>query len=204
MNHITELLQDADPIRNESPQSPEKREAQRRAVLAVGTGEHAERVSPRSRAPLFAMIAAIVIVGLFVGERLWSPVVQEVHAAVRFEIRLAEDGPGPGLSELKLPGTDRSIYLHEETIVTNGDISSARVIHVGDAYTVGIEFNSTGAKKMREATANHIGKPIAILLDGQVVMVPVLRLPIDASAEISDGFTKAEAERVANGIIGRP
>lgn len=203
MNDIKEALQDADPIQNEPPHSPETREAQRRAVMAAATRARAEvRPLPRSKAPLFAMVVAILIVGSFVGARLWSPAVREVHAAVRFEIRLAEDGPGPGLHEVKLPGTDRSIYLHEKTIVTNSDISSARVIHVGDNYTVGIEFNSAGAKKMREATANRIGKPIAILLDGQVVMVPVLRLPIDASAEINDGFTKAEAERVANGVIG--
>ena len=207
MSDIRELLQDADPIRHESSTSLEQRGVQRRLILAAvssGEGRTEAIPKPRSRAAFFIMVASIVILALFLGGHLWSPIVQDVHAAVRFEVRLAEDGPGPGLREAKVSGTDRSIYLHEEAIVTNGDISEARVIHVDAAYTVGIKFNKAGAKKMREATAKHIGKPVAILLDGQVVMTPVLRSPIDTAAEISDSFTKTEAEKVANGIVGTP
>jgi preprotein translocase subunit SecD len=127
--------------------------------------------------------------------------VRDVHAAVRFEVRFAEEKPGPGLREAKVAGTNRSIYLHDEVIVTNGDIRAARVIHVGDAYNVGVEFNAAGAQKMCQATAKHVGRLVAILLDGQVIMAPVLRSPIDASAEVTGHFTKAEAERVVNGIL---
>lgn len=205
MNDITELLRDADPIQHEPPISSERRDALRRAALSTAARRRTEAMlAQRSKAYLFVTIAAIVVVGSFLGERLWSPLVREVHAAVLFEIRLAEDKPSPGLREVRLPGTDHAIYLHEEPVVTNSDISTARVTDVDGVYTVGIEFSSAGAKKMREATANHVGKPIAILLDGQVVMAPVLRFPIDRSAEITDGFTKAEAEKVANGIIGAP
>lgn len=207
MNDIRELLQDADPIRHESSTSLERRDAQRRAILAaVSSGEErAEAITKsRSRAAFFIMVACIVLLALFLGNRLWSPLVQDVHASVRFEVRLAENKPGPGLRAAEISGTDRPIYLHEEVVVTNGDISAARVIPVGDAYAVSIEFNKAGAKKMREATGKHIGKPVAILLDGQVVMAPVLRSPIDTSAEITDSFTKTEAEKVVNGIIGTP
>lgn len=207
MNNIRELLQDADPIRHESPTPSERRDVQRRAILtAVSSGEECAGAMrmPRSRATFFVMVASIVILALFLGGRLWSPLVQDVHAAIRFEVRLAEDKPGPGLQEAKVSGTNRSIYLHEQVIVTNGDISAARVIHVGNGYAVGIEFNKAGAKKIHEATAKHIGKPVAVLLDGQVVMTPVLRGPIGTSAEITDNFTKSEAEKVANGIAGAP
>ena len=207
MNDIRELLQEADPIRHESSTSLERRYAQKRTILAAASsGKRCAGALPkkRSRAAFFITAASIVILALFLGDRLWSPFVQDVHAAVRFEVRLAEDRPGPGLREAKVSGTDRSVYLHEKVIATNADISAARVIHVGDAYNVGIEFNKAGAKKMREATGMHIGKPIAILLDGQVVMAPVLRSPIDTSAEITGGFTKAEAEKVVNGIVGTP
>lgn len=207
MKDIRELLQEADPVRHESSTFLEQRDVQRRAILAaISSGERRGGAipKPQSRAAFFALVASIVILALFVGDRLWSPLVQDVHAAVRFEVRLAEDSPGPGLREVKVSGTDHPIYLHEEVIVTNGDISAARVIHVGEAYTVSIEFSKAGAEKMRQATEKHIGKPIAILLDGQVVMAPVLRQPIDASADINDRFTKAEAKKVVNGIVGAP
>jgi hypothetical protein len=207
MSDIRELLQEADPVRRESPNSLERRDAQRRAILAAASnGEGSAGAIPeqRSRVAFIIAVAAIVILALVLGDRLWSPLVQDVHAAVRFEVRLAEDSPGPGLREVKVSGTDQSIYLHEEVIVTNGDISAARVIHVGEAYTIGIEFSKAGATKMREATEKHIGKPMAILLDGQVVMAPVLHGPIDTSAVIEGGFTEAEAEKVVNGILDTP
>ena len=56
---------------------------------------------------------------------------------------------------------------------------------------------------MRQATAEHIGRPVAILIDGTVVMAPIVRSPIGDSAVISGQFTREEAERIAAGIDGR-
>lgn len=204
MKNIRELLQDADPLRHESELSQEQRDFQRKAVLGVAPSAGGrEDATSTSRATLLAVFAAIVIVGLFLGERMWSPVIRDVHAAVRFEVRLAEDRPAPGLREAKVSGTDRWIYLHNEVVVTNGDISAARSVRVGGEYKIMVEFNASGAEKMRVATAKHIGKPVAILLDGQVIVALVLRSPIDTSAEITGNFTKADAERIVKGIIGR-
>lgn len=41
---------------------------------------------------------------------------------------------------------------------------------------------------------------MAILLDSQVVMTPVVRVPVGASAVITGNFTKTEAERIVNGV----
>jgi preprotein translocase subunit SecD len=64
---------------------------------------------------------------------------------------------------------------------------------------VAVEFNAAGAKKMRSATEKHIGKPVGIIIDGQVV-TPVLRTAISGSAVVSGNFTRAQAERIAKGI----
>jgi preprotein translocase subunit SecD len=146
-------------------------------------------------------LAAITIA--FLGSRVWSVFVSDLQAAaIRFEVRLAEDRPATGLREVKLSGPDRSIYLHDEVIVTNSDIAVARVVpgRRPSEFNVALEFNSSGAEKMRAATANHIGKPIAVLLDGQVVMAPVLRTLISASARITGNFTRTQAERIVKGI----
>jgi preprotein translocase subunit SecD len=68
---------------------------------------------------------------------------------------------------------------------------------------VAITFNDAGASRMTIATAGHVGRPLAILIDGEVVMAPVLRSPITASAVISGDFMRAEAERIVSGIVGR-
>jgi len=63
-----------------------------------------------------------------------------------------------------------------------------------------VELLEAGAQRMRQATAAHIGRPVAILIDGQVVMAPVVRSAMGNSAMITGNFTRAEAARLADGI----
>jgi preprotein translocase subunit SecD len=44
---------------------------------------------------------------------------------------------------------------------------------------------------------------VAILIDGQVVASPSLKSAIRSSALINGNFTRSDAERIANGMIGR-
>jgi hypothetical protein len=204
MTKISDLLRDADPLRHEPMFPLDQQNLHRAAVLAAASGARAPSgVRSRPRTAVFATVALAVIVTAFLGSRVWSVFVSDLQAAaIRFEVRLAEDRPAIGLREVKLFGPDRSIYLHDEMVVTNSDIAVARVAPGvrPSEYVVAIEFNPSGAEKMRAATANHIGKPIAILLDGQVVMAPVLRTLIGASARITGNFTRTQAERIVKGI----
>jgi len=123
----------------------------------------------------------MVIAASFLGAVVWSLFISDLQAAIRFEVRLAEDRPAPGLRAAKVSDSDRTVYLHDEVIVTNSDIAAAQVVQGSrpSQYGVSVEFNASGAEKMRAATGNHIGKPVAILVDGQVVVAPVLRTPIE-------------------------
>ena len=145
----------------------------------------------------------MIVVGLVaVGSQIWSQRGSTLQAAIRFEVRLAEDQPTPGLREARVDGSDRVVYLHEETIVTNDDIEQSRVVQ-GDGssdFGVAVQFNAAGAQKMRQATAGHVGRPMAILVDGVVVAAPVVRAVIGTSAVINGVYTEAEAERIVNGI----
>ena len=154
---------------------------------------------PRRRFVMVAVVA-LTLIGIAAGSRYWSPVV----AAVRFEVRLAEETPANGLREVVISG-DRRIYLHEETVVTNSDIAQAEVIQGGAASTfnVAITFNADGAAKMFRASQSHVGRPLAILLDGKVAIAPVVRSAVTTAATISGNFTRAEAERIVAGIVGR-
>jgi hypothetical protein len=204
MKKIRELLREADPVRYEPTGPPDQHDFPRQAVLTAASAARVPvKVRSRSRMVIFAAVAFTLIAASFLGPRLRSVFVSDLQAAaVRFEVRLAEDRPAPGLHEAKVSGSDRSVYLHDEVIVTNSDIALARVVpgRGPSEYNVGIEFKESGAQKMRAATGNHIGKHVAILLDGQVVMAPVLRTPISASAVISGNFTRAQAERIVHGI----
>jgi nitrogen fixation protein FixH len=204
MKSITELLRDADPLLHESMTSSEQRDYRRKAVLAAASrARDRAGAEPRSRVTLLVTLGSVMIVVLFLAERIWSPLVSNVYAAtVRFEVKLAEEKPAAGLRVAKVSGTDRSVYLHAEAILTNSDISRARVIQVDHSsqYNVGVEFNPSGTEKIRAATARHIGKLVAILLDGQVVMTAIVREPIAESAVISGDLSRTEAEKIVKGI----
>lgn len=133
------------------------------------------------------------------------------QSVARFEVRLAETVPESGLTEVLVPGSGQRIYLHQNAVVTNVDVAAARVAQASDGsgFNVGIEFNQAGSEKMAAATRAHIGKPVAILVAGQVIAAPILRSVITDSAVITGSFTKEEAERIAAGIptvadVGRP
>jgi hypothetical protein len=203
MKTISELLRDSDPLQFEPTWPSGDRDLRRQAILAAATRSHVRPgVRSRSLVTVVISIALMIIVVALVGSRAWSPFVSDLQGAVRFEVRLAEDKPAPGLREAKVSGSNGSVYLHEEVVVDNGDIAEARVVpgRSPSQYAIDIKFNAAGAEKMRAATGNHVGKLLAILLDGQVVMAPVLRSPISASALVTGNFTKAQAERIANGI----
>lgn len=99
------------------------------------------------------------------------------------------------------PNTRRVIYLHPEMIVTNDDIAQSWVLEDGpDHFGVSVEFLQPGAERMRQATAGHVGRPVAILIDGAVVTAPILRSAISDVAMITGDYTRAEAQRIADGI----
>jgi hypothetical protein len=202
MKSIRNLLQEADPLQHEPTWTSGERDFRRQALLAAASGPRSPAgVRSRSRIPVFITVALMLIAASFLGSRVRSPFVSDLQGAVRFEVRLAEDKPAAGLREAKVSGSGRSVYLHDEVVVTNSDIAAARLVQGGPTqYSVGIEFNASGAEKMRTATAGHLGKPVAILIDGQVVMAPVVRASLGASATITGNFTRAQAERIVNGI----
>ena len=204
MNDIRNILQDADPLRHEPPPSEGERDRLRHAAVAAASDATTSASSAWFRTPvaLVAMFAMIMVGVVAFGSRSWTPGSTTVQAAVRFEVRLAEDQPAAGLRAVKVTGADRTIYLHEEIVITNADIESSAIVpgKGPSQFGVGVRLTAEGARKMREATANHAGRPLAILIDGEVVMAPTLRSAVSDSALISGDFSQAEAERIVNGI----
>jgi preprotein translocase subunit SecD len=131
--------------------------------------------------------------------RLTTP----VAAQVRFEVRLAEETPLPGLQVARVSVGSRLVYLHPELVVGNDDVAHASVVADGSGFAVEVELLQAGAERMRQATASHVGRPVAMLLDGAVAMAPVVRSPIGSSARITGSFSRQEAERVAAGLMAR-
>jgi preprotein translocase subunit SecD len=135
------------------------------------------------------------------GYQIWMHGTTTVLAAVRFEVRLAEDVPIPGLVVARLADSGRVIYLHPEIVVSNDDIAQSWVSEDGpNQFLIAVQLLPSGAERMRHATTAHVGRPVAFVIDGSVVMAPVVRAPIGDAAVISGDYTRAEAERIADGM----
>jgi preprotein translocase subunit SecD len=197
MNTLNEMLQNADPLRREAPPTETQRDASRRIVARTTLEQRHRTRGPRSVGRRTALSAVAIMAATVVG---YVVVSKQVLAAVRFEARLAEDRPAPGLIVAHVGNSTRLIYLHPEAVVTNDDIAQSSVVESGHSYGISVELLPPGADRMRQATASHVGRPVAILLDGSVVMAPTVRSPIDGSAMITGDFTRADAERIAAGI----
>lgn len=201
MKSVRDLLRDADPLRHELDPLPGERERLRQAIGSGARGAAIPFRGPSMRVAF--LVTAGLVVGAFIaiGSQVWSQRDPMLHAAIRFEVRLAEDQPTPGLEEAQVVGSDRVVYLYNNAIVTNDDIASARVVEEDTSrFGIAVEFNAAGASRMRQATTTHVGKPVAILIDGEVVVAPVVRTVISSSALISGDYTRAEAGRIVEGI----
>ena len=198
VHNLTTLLNDADPLRREEPFANTKREQVRLRILGHAATIRSTRPEKgRHRFSMAIAVATLVLVVLAYG--LWLRTAP-VFAAVRFEVRLAENQPSQGLIVERVGDSGRLIYLHPEIVVSNDDITHSWVSQDGDGFSVSIEMASPGADRLRRATSMHVGRPVAVLLDGSVVMAPTVRSPIGNSAVISGNLTRAEADRIAEGV----
>ena len=63
---------------------------------------------------------------------------------------------------------------------------------------VNIQFDSQGGQRFAQLTTQNVGKPFAIILDGEVLSAPNINEPIlGGSASISGGFTTETANNLA-------
>jgi preprotein translocase subunit SecD len=203
MKTLSEVLREADPLGPLGNDARRPAQERRRARPTVAEHPGVVEAMPKRRAAM-AAIGAFALIGMAAIVFNW-PYPMDVVAAVRFEVRLAEENPAPDLREVVIPGTDRKIYVHPEAVIVNSDIARAQVAQGEGTSNFGVDltFTAEGAAKMFRATQNHIGRPVAILVDGDVVVAPVVRAPISTSASINGSYSRADAERIVAGILGR-
>jgi preprotein translocase subunit SecD len=121
--------------------------------------------------------------------------------AVKVEFRLAEDEPAKGLKEAIIEGTEKRVYLHKKAELTNEDIAEARGNILEDrTLAIAILFTAEGKKKIEKLSKENLHKRLAIIIDGKVVVAPVLNGVISERALIRDIPTFEEVERIVNAI----
>jgi preprotein translocase subunit SecD len=87
-----------------------------------------------------------------------------------------------------------------ETVLTGEGVQSAVSSFnqdYGGQWQVTVKFSDEAGRVLGEYTHAHIGKPLAIVLDGKVLSVPVIQAEISTEAVIAGNFTEQETKRLA-------
>jgi preprotein translocase subunit SecD len=140
------------------------------------------------RTSTFVIVGMIVtlLAGLLNGQ---SPV----------EIRAAASTAVAGWVQMSSPdGT--ALWVAPDVRLTSADIARAEARTLqGGGTGLAIVMTDSGAKKMAALSSAQVNKPIALLLDGQVIWAPTVRSTIDKEAVLSGGpggLTKAQIDRL--------
>ncbi|MFO7321055.1 MAG: hypothetical protein DIU68_004955 [Chloroflexota bacterium] len=85
-----------------------------------------------------------------------------------------------------------------QTVVTGADIANASVTEVNGNWGVRFDFTEDGGATMVEFTGAHVGEPLAIVLDGRVISIPVIQSAFGAEGGLlQGGFDQEQANRLA-------
>lgn len=90
--------------------------------------------------------------------------------------------------------------LEDEPLITGADLANARqeISPQTSRPVVSFRLNSRGAVRFGDVTAANVGRPFAIVLDGEVISAPTIQEAITGgSGQISGNFTVSTADDLA-------
>ncbi len=117
------------------------------------------------------------------------------------EFRLAETEYDIELEEATMKGTDEVFYLHQDVLMNNNDIKDASYTLWQDRPSVELIFTESGRKKFSEITNENISRRLGILINDELVTVPIIMDHITEGRAIINGiFTEEEARNIAEAL----
>jgi preprotein translocase subunit SecD len=95
----------------------------------------------------------------------------------------------------------KSYYLVPEYATVSGKYFKNATVDFGGEFKTDLcvmfEFDEEGGKRFHELTSKNIGKPLAIVLDGQIVQVAIINSAIGKNGLIQGNFQPEEASILA-------
>ncbi|HEY1953975.1 MAG TPA: hypothetical protein VGH28_00135 [Polyangiaceae bacterium] len=122
------------------------------------------------------------------------------HFAIAPGIRVAWKDDSDGASIVL-----HSFWLREPPFITSADVASAVVYDHDGPTTLLVSFHGDGAERFRDATRDGLGKRLAVLFDGAVMIAPVVRAEIltgQVSITLGEHYDRTKAEGLAAGLRG--
>ncbi len=96
---------------------------------------------------------------------------------------------------------NRTLAVGDDIVLSEADMAKATVKQEEQGtYSIVLQTTDEGAAKLEAATKEYIGKTLAIVFDGQVILAPKVQSSIGKSVSITGQFTREQAEAIARAI----
>src|SRR5262245_53043343 len=92
------------------------------------------------------------------------------------------------------------ILISRTPLVATGDITGATASQTEDQWGLNFRMTDDAAKRVHEFSKQHVGSNLALVVDGKVHGTPRIAGAIVGNKYRIDGFSRAEAERLATAI----
>lgn len=94
---------------------------------------------------------------------------------------------------------ERRLGVARRPMITGDMLETAQpAFDQNGSSVISFRLNNTGARRFCDVTRNNVGKPFAIVLDGEILSAPVIREQIcGGQGQISGGFTVQTANNLA-------
>ena len=120
-----------------------------------------------------------------------SPAETPVASDVKIEFHLAESAPGNHLKEMEVQG--RKLYLYPEIVLSNEDIQGVELTKDEfDKPALRLVFRDESSQKIKDLSSKNIDRQLALLIDGKVIIAPVIRSRISKEVQVTGDFTLDE------------
>jgi preprotein translocase subunit SecD len=115
-------------------------------------------------------------------------------------VAVGADASRPPPGSRALPAVEGGQVVIQRRVMVSGEnlVDAQPSFDTANRPVVSIRFDSAGGQRFGRATAENVGRPFAIVLDGRVISAPVIREPIlGGAAQISGSFSVQEAQDLA-------
>ena len=93
-----------------------------------------------------------------------------------------------------------TILVSRTPLVATGDITSATASLTEGEWVLNFTVTDDAAKRVHEVTKQHVGRNLALVVDGKVHGTPRIAAAVIGNRYQIEGFDRADAERMATAI----
>ena len=93
-----------------------------------------------------------------------------------------------------------TILMSRTPLVATGDITAATASQTDDQWILNFTVTDAAAKRVHDFTKQHVGRNLALVVDGKVHGTPRIAGAIIGNSYQIEGFDRSDAERMATAI----